>query len=135
MMSENTKQSNAAVTDCRVWLYKVTQKNGNFWKTQQKLKKSKKKNFIDRNWTITTCLLRDSNPNYQCLKVQGLKVPVPQCCQLYMAATTHFKSSHFFCVTLYNLWCYSTWCQMWKSTSWPIVTNWGWWYKILILIN
>ena len=27
-----------------IWrLYKVTQKNGNFWKTQQKLKKSKKK--------------------------------------------------------------------------------------------
>ena len=25
------------------WLYRMTQKNGNFWKTQQKLKKSKKK--------------------------------------------------------------------------------------------
>ena len=27
-------------------LYKVTQKNGNFWKTQQKLKKSMKKNLL-----------------------------------------------------------------------------------------
>jgi len=26
-------------------LYRVTQKTGNFWKTQQKLKKSKKKNY------------------------------------------------------------------------------------------
>ena len=26
-------------------LYRMTQKNGNFWKTQQKLKKSKKKNY------------------------------------------------------------------------------------------
>ena len=27
-------------------LYRVTQKNGNFWKPQQKLKKSKKKNLL-----------------------------------------------------------------------------------------
>ena len=27
-------------------LYRVTQKNGNFWKTQQKLKKSKKKKLL-----------------------------------------------------------------------------------------
>ena len=26
--------------------YRLTQKNGNFWKTQQKLKKSKKKNLF-----------------------------------------------------------------------------------------
>ena len=29
-----------------VHIYRVTQKNGNFWKTQQKLKKSKKKNLL-----------------------------------------------------------------------------------------
>ena len=28
------------------FLYRVTQKNGNFWKTQQKLKKAKKKNLL-----------------------------------------------------------------------------------------
>ena len=27
-------------------IYEVTQKKGNFWKTQQKLKKSKKKNLL-----------------------------------------------------------------------------------------
>ena len=27
-------------------MYRVSQKNGNFWKTQQKLKKSKKKNLL-----------------------------------------------------------------------------------------
>ena len=27
-------------------MYSVTQKNGNFWKTQQKFKKSKKKNLL-----------------------------------------------------------------------------------------
>ena len=27
-------------------MYRVTQKNGNFWKTQQKLKKFKKKNLL-----------------------------------------------------------------------------------------
>ena len=32
-----------------------------------------KKKFIDRNWTITTCLLRDSNPNYQCLKITSCR--------------------------------------------------------------
>ena len=52
--------------------YRVTQKNGNFWKTQQKLKKSKKKT-IDRNWTITTYILRDSNPNYLCLKITSCR--------------------------------------------------------------
>ena len=57
--------------------YSLTQKNGNFWKTQQKLKKSNKKNFIDRNWTITTCLLRDSNPNYQCLKITSCRWCTP----------------------------------------------------------
>ena len=28
--------------------YRLTQKNGNFWKTQQKLKKSKKKNYLQK---------------------------------------------------------------------------------------
>ena len=36
---------------CRLLEYtKWHKKNGNFWKTQQKLKKSKKKKFIDRNF-------------------------------------------------------------------------------------
>ena len=31
------------------YIYRVTQKTGTFEKTQQKLKKSKKKKFVDRN--------------------------------------------------------------------------------------
>ena len=53
--------------------YRVKQKKGTFEKPPQKLKKSKKKKIIDRNWTISTCLLRDSNPNYQCLKITSCR--------------------------------------------------------------
>ena len=38
-------------------------------KNPTKIEEIQEKKFIDRNWTITTCLLRDSNPNYQCLKI------------------------------------------------------------------
>ena len=79
-------------------MYRVTQKNGNFWKTQQKLKKSKKKKFIDRNWTITTCLLRDSNPHYHCLKITSCRWRPPPRMHSF-TATTHFKSSRS-CVSL-----------------------------------
>ena len=68
-------------------------KNGNFWKTQQKLKKSKKK-IIDRNWTIKTCLLRDSNPNYQCLKITSCRWRPPR--MHSFTASTHFKISRSF---------------------------------------
>ena len=37
-------------------------------KTLTKIEEIQEKQFIDRNRTITTWLLRDSNPNYQCLK-------------------------------------------------------------------
>ena len=70
-------------------------KNGNFWKTQQKLKKSKKKKLIDRNWTITICLSRDSNPNYQCLKITSCRWRPPPHRHSF-TATTHFKSSRSF---------------------------------------
>ena len=81
-------------------------KNGNFWKTQQKLKKCKKK-IIDRNWTIKTCLLRDSNPNYQCLKITSCRWRPPQRMHSF-TATTHFKSSRSFvspcvCCMLYRM--------------------------------
>jgi hypothetical protein len=32
-------------------------------KNPTKIEEIQQKNCIDRNWTITTCLLRDSNPN------------------------------------------------------------------------
>ena len=75
-------------------IYRVTQKNGNIWKTQQKLKKSKKK-IIERNWTIRTCILRDSNPNHHCLKITSCRwCPPPR--MHSFTATKHFKSSRSF---------------------------------------
>ena len=45
-----------------------TKKTGTFEKPNKNWRNPRKK-IIDRNWTIKTCLLRDSNPNYQCLKI------------------------------------------------------------------
>ena len=41
-------------------------------------------------------LLTEIEPLQLAFKRGCLKVPVPQCYQLYMAATTHFRSSRFF---------------------------------------
>ena len=38
-------------------------------KNPTKIEEIQQKKVIDRNWTITTCFFRDSNPNYQCLKI------------------------------------------------------------------
>ena len=54
-----------------------------------------RKKFIDRNWTITTCLLSDSNPNYQCLKITSCRWRPPPRTHSF-TATTHFKSSRSF---------------------------------------
>ena len=47
--------------------YHITQgdtKKRELLKNPTKIEEIQEKKFIDRNWTITTCLLRDSNPNY-----------------------------------------------------------------------
>jgi hypothetical protein len=75
-----------------------TKKTGNFEKPNKNCINPKKKN-IARNWTITTCLLRDSNPDYQCLKITSFRWRPPPRMHSF-TATTHFKSSRF-CVTLY----------------------------------
>ena len=54
-----------------IYIYIYTEwhkKTGNFEKPN-KIWRNPRKKFIDRNWTIKTCLLRDSNPNYHCLKI------------------------------------------------------------------
>ena len=56
---------------CRA-VYRVTQKRGTFEKPNKNWR-NPTKNFIDRNWTITTCLLRESNPDYQCLKITSCR--------------------------------------------------------------
>ena len=38
-------------------------------KNPTKIEEIQEKKIINRNLTITTCLLRESNPNYQCLKI------------------------------------------------------------------
>jgi len=54
-----------------------------------------RKKIIDRNWTITTCLLRESNPNYQCLKITSCRWRPPPRMHSF-TATTHFESSRSF---------------------------------------
>ena len=64
-------------------------------KTPTKIEEIQKKKIIGRNWTITTCLLRDSNPNYQCLKITSCRWRPPPRMRSF-TATTHFKSSRSF---------------------------------------
>ena len=64
-------------------------------KNPTKFEELQEKKFIDRNWTITTCLLRDSNPNYQCLKITSCGWRPPPRMHSF-TATTHFKSSRSF---------------------------------------
>ena len=64
-------------------------------KIPTKIEEIQEKKNIDRNWTITTCLLRDSNPNYQCLKITSCRWRPPPRMHSFMA-TTHFKSSRSF---------------------------------------
>jgi hypothetical protein len=66
-------------------------KTGTFEKPNKNWRNPRKK-FIDRNWTITTCLLRDSNPDYQCLKITSCGWRPPPRMHSF-TATTHFKSS------------------------------------------
>ena len=81
-------------TQWNVWTmkrwYRVTQKKVTFEKPNKNWRNPRKK-FIDRNWTIRTCLLRDSNPNYQCLKITSCRWRPPPRMHSF-TATTHFKS-------------------------------------------
>ena len=64
-------------------------------KKPTKIEEIQAKKFIDGNWTITTCLLRDSNPNYQCLKITSCRLRPPPRMNSF-TATTRFKSSRSF---------------------------------------
>ena len=64
-------------------------------KNPTKIEEIQEKKFIDRNWTITTFLLRYRNPNYQCLKVTSCRWRPPPRMHSF-TATTHFKSSRSF---------------------------------------
>ena len=64
-------------------------------KNPTKMEEIQEKKITDRNWTITTRLLRDSNPNYQCLKITSCRWRPPPRMHSF-TATTHFKSSRSF---------------------------------------
>jgi hypothetical protein len=64
-------------------------------KNPTKIEEIQEKKIIDKNWTITTCLLRDSNPDYQCLKITSCRWRPPPRMHSY-TATMHFKSSRSF---------------------------------------
>ena len=76
-------------------IYRMTQKKRELLKNPTKIEEIQEKKCIDRNWTITTCLLRDSNPNYQCLKITSCRRRPPPRMHSF-TATTHFKSSRSF---------------------------------------
>ena len=72
-------------------------KTGNFEKPSKNWRNKKK--LLTEIWTIITCLLRDSNSNYQCLKITSCRWrPPPR--MHYFTATTHFKSSRSFVFSL-----------------------------------
>ena len=64
-------------------------------KNPTKIEEIQEKKIIDRNWTIKTCLLRECNPNYQCLKITSCRWRSPPRMHSF-TATTHFKSSRSF---------------------------------------
>ena len=75
-------------------------KTGTFEKSNKNWRNPRKKKY-DRNWIITTCLLRDSNPYYHCLKITSCRWRSPPRTHSF-TATTHFKSSRSFvspCIT------------------------------------
>ena len=95
-------------------IHRVTQKKGTFEKPNKNWRNPRKK-FIERNWTITTCLLRDSNPHYQCLKITSCRWRPPTRMHSF-TVTTHFKSSRSFvspCVCL--LLCRMRLCRILQS--------------------
>ena len=83
---------------CSHYLYFLAQSDTQKWellKNPTKIEEIQEKKIIDRNWTITTCLLRECNPNYQCLKITSCRWRHPPRMHSF-TATTHFKSSRSF---------------------------------------
>ena len=64
-------------------------KTGTFEKANKNWRNPRKK-IIGRNWTITTCLVRDSNPNYQCLKITSCRWRLPPRMHLQDAIFKHW---------------------------------------------
>ena len=94
--AQNTNMNQLwASTLCHQLLVQGDIKKRELLKTPTKIEEIQEKKIIDRNWTITTCLLRDSNPNYQYLKITSCRWRPPPRMHSF-TATTHFKSSRSF---------------------------------------
>ena len=65
-------------------------------KNPTKIEEIQEKKFIDRNLTITTCLLIESNPTYQCLKITSCRWRHPPRMRSF-TATTHLKFPILLC--------------------------------------
>jgi len=114
-------------------------------KNPTKIEEIQEKKFIDRNWTIKTCLLRYINPNYQRLKITSCRWRRPPRMHCF-TATTHFKSSRCFvspCVRsmtvlilasllgcnssvspLFHMWCGQTSsCKSANSPTWKFLVS------------
>ena len=79
----------------RFSIYRWHKKTGTFEKPNKNWRNPRKNKIIDKNWTIATCLLRESNPDYQCLKITSCRWRPPPRMHSF-TATTHFKSSRSF---------------------------------------
>jgi hypothetical protein len=75
-------------------------------KNPTKIEEIQQKNFIDRNWTITTCLLRDSNTNYKCLKITSCRWHPPLRMQ-------YFNLPLRFPIARCNIWAGIPWISSW----------------------
>ena len=80
---------------CRTTYIQDDTKKRELSKNPTKIEDIQEKKIIDRNWTVTTCLLRDSNPNYQYLKITSCRWRPPPRMHSF-TATTHFKNSRSF---------------------------------------
>ena len=81
--------------------YRVTQKKRELLKNRKKIEEIQGKKFIERNLTITTCLLRDSNPHYQCLKLRPVDGVLLHVCILSLPlriSKVPVLLCHFVCV-------------------------------------
>ena len=82
----------SAKVQSALWAKYRWHKKRELLKNPTKIEEITEKKNIDRNWTTTTCLLRDSNPYYQCLKITSCRWRPPPRMHSF-TATTHFKSS------------------------------------------
>ena len=77
----------------RFSIYRWHKKTGTFEKPNKNWRNPRKNKIIDKNWTIATCLLRESNPDYQCLKITSCRWRPPPRMHSCTATTTESHSA------------------------------------------